>query len=122
MKTFKSEIIWREFVHNLLWYFPEIHNKSIKRKFDNFKLSDNNKNFDLWAKGLTGYPIVDAGMRELWSTGWMHNRVRMITASFLTKHLLLPWQLGEAWFWNTLVDADPASNASGWQWVARMWG
>ena len=118
LETFKSEIIWREFSHNLLWYFPEIHKKSIKRKFENFKWNFNNKNFDLWTKGLTGYPIVDAGMRELWSTGWMHNRVRMITASFLTKHLLLPWQLGESWFWNTLIDADPASNPSGWQWVS----
>ena len=67
---------------------------------------------------MTGYPIVDAGMRELWSTGWMHNRIRMVTASFLTKHLLLPWQMGEKWFWNTLLDADPASNTSGWQWVS----
>ena len=92
--------------------------KSIKRKFENFKWNSNNKNFGLWTKGLTGYPIVDAGMRELWSTGWMHNRVRMITASFLTKHLLVPWQLGETWFWNTLIDADPASNPSGWQWVS----
>ena len=118
IETFKSEIIWREFAHNLLWLFPKIHNKSIKKKFENFKWNYNKKNFDLWTKGLTGYPIVDAGMRELWSTGWMHNRVRMIAASFLTKHLLLPWQLGETWFWNTLIDADPASNPSGWQWVA----
>ncbi|OUS44591.1 DNA photolyase, FAD-binding/Cryptochrome [Ostreococcus tauri] len=74
--------------------------------------------FDAWTKGQTGYPMVDAGMRQLWQTGWMHNRVRMIVASFLTKHLLLPWQDGEAWFWDTLVDADPANNAASWQWTA----
>jgi deoxyribodipyrimidine photo-lyase len=71
-----------------------------------------------WQKGLTGYPIVDAGLRELWQTGWMHNRVRMITASFLIKHLLTDWRVGEAWFWDTLVDADPANNPASWQWVA----
>ena len=79
---------------------------------------DNSEDYENWCKGQTGYPMVDAGMRQLWQTGWMHNRVRMIVASFLTKHLLLPWQLGEKWFWDTLVDADPASNAASWQWTA----
>ncbi|MFL2813241.1 MAG: cryptochrome/photolyase family protein [Candidatus Puniceispirillales bacterium] len=116
--TYKSEIIWREFAHNLLWYFPDIHEKPIKNEFSKFMWDNSQSNFDLWTKGMTGYPIVDAGMRELWSTGWMHNRIRMVTASFLTKHLLLPWQMGEKWFWNTLLDADPASNTSGWQWVS----
>ena len=116
--TYKSEIIWREFAHNLLWYFPDIHEKPIKNEFSKFTWDKSQSNFDLWTKGMTGYPIVDAGMRELWSTGWMHNRIRMVTASFLTKHLLLPWQMGEKWFWNTLLDADPASNTSGWQWVS----
>ena len=116
--TYKSEIIWREFAHNLLWYFPDIHEKPIKKEFSKFTWDNSQSNFDLWTKGMTGYPIVDAGMRELWSTGWMHNRIRMVTASFLTKHLLLPWQMGEKWFWNTLLDADPASNTSGWQWVS----
>jgi len=116
--TYKSEIIWREFSHNLLWYYPEIDTKPIKNDFLKFKWNNDENNFKLWTEGKTGYPIVDAGMRELWLTGWMHNRVRMITASFLTKHLLLPWQMGEKWFWNTLLDADPASNTSGWQWVS----
>ena len=107
-----------QFAHNLLWYFPDIHENPIKNEFSKFIWDSNQSNFDLWTKGMTGYPIVDAGMRELWSTGWMHNRIRMVTASFLTKHLLLPWQMGEKWFWNTLLDADPASNTSGWQWVS----
>jgi len=116
--TYKSEIIWREFSYNLLWYYPEIHNEPIKNNFLRFEWENDQNHFKLWTEGKTGYPIVDAGMRELWSTGWMHNRVRMITASFLTKHLLLPWQMGEKWFWDTLLDADPASNTSGWQWVS----
>ncbi len=118
INVYKSEIIWREFSHNLLWYFPNIHNSPIKNEFEKFEWDSNEANLIAWKKGLTGYPIVDAGMRELWATGWMHNRVRMIVASFLTKHLLLPWQLGEEWFWDTLLDADPASNTSGWQWVS----
>ena len=118
INVYKSEIIWREFSHNLLWYFPNIHNTPIKNEFEKFEWDNNDTNLIAWKKGLTGYPIVDAGMRELWATGWMHNRVRMIVASFLTKHLLLPWQLGEEWFWDTLLDADPASNTSGWQWVS----
>ena len=118
INVYKSEIIWREFSHNLLWYFPNIHNTPIKNEFEKFEWDNNEANLIAWKKGLTGYPIVDAGMRELWATGWMHNRVRMIVASFLTKHLLLPWQLGEEWFWDTLLDADPASNTSGWQWVS----
>jgi deoxyribodipyrimidine photo-lyase len=118
LETYQSEIIWREFAHNLMWQFPEIHKKPIKKEFEDLNWDDNEELFLKWTKGLTGYPIVDAGMRELWSKGWMHNRVRMVTASFLTKHLLIPWQKGEEWFWDTLLDADAASNTASWQWVA----
>ena len=90
----------------------------IREKFLGFPWRNNTKWFRAWSQGLTGYPIVDAGMRELWTTGWMHNRVRMVVASFLTKHLNIPWQRGAEWFWDTLVDADLASNTMSWQWVA----
>ena len=96
----------------------KLQKKPIQSKFNKFPWLKDNKNLKKWQKGYTGIPIVDAGMRQLYGTGWMHNRVRMIVASFLTKHLLLPWQLGEEWFWDTLLDADPASNTSGWQWVS----
>ncbi len=115
---FLSELGWREFSYHLLHHFPEIPEKAFKEQFDDFPWLGNKKHLHAWQQGQTGYPMVDAGMRELWQTGFMHNRVRMVVASFLTKHLLLPWQLGEAWFWDCLVDADLASNGCSWQWVA----
>ena len=116
--NFLSEIGWREFSYHLLFHFPEMPTISLRPQFRDFPWREDEALFTLWAKGLTGYPIVDAGMRELWHTGWMHNRVRMIVASFLTKDLLLPWQKGASWFWDTLVDADIANNSASWQWVS----
>jgi deoxyribodipyrimidine photo-lyase len=116
--VFLSEIAWREFSYHLLHHFPSLPVASFREAFEDFPWQEAPADLAAWQRGRTGYPIVDAGMRELWHTGWMHNRVRMIVASFLTKHLLLPWQAGEAWFWDTLVDADLASNAASWQWVA----
>lgn len=114
-----AEIGWREFSYHLLYHFPELSFRNFQRKFDAFTWDSNyEENLRRWQQGMTGYPIVDAGIRELWTTGWMHNRVRMIVASFLTKHLMIPWQQGEAWFWDTLVDADLANNTASWQWVA----
>lgn len=115
---FRKEVGWREFSWHLLANEPTLAEKNHNPKFDGFPWLDNEKAFSAWRKGLTGYPIVDAGMRQLWQTGWMHNRVRMVVASFLTKHLMIDWRKGEDWFWDTLVDADPASNAASWQWVA----
>jgi deoxyribodipyrimidine photo-lyase len=115
---FLAEIGWREFNYNILAQHPQLATRNLKPAFDAFPGRRAPDHLDAWRKGLTGYPIVDAGMRQLWRTGWMHNRVRMITASFLIKHLLVDWREGEAWFWDTLVDADPASNPGGWQWVA----
>ena len=115
---FRKEVGWREFAWHLLVNNPALPEKNHNPRFDDFPWLDNSKSLDAWQKGLTGYPVVDAGMRQLWQTGWMHNRVRMIVASFLTKHLLIDWRKGEDWFWDTLVDADPASNAASWQWVA----
>ena len=115
---FLAEVGWREFSHHLLYHFPHLPERNYKESFDAFPWDDNEANFRKWCRGQTGYPIVDAGMRELWTTGFMHNRVRMVAASFLIKHLLIPWQKGEAWFWDTLVDADLASNSASWQWVA----
>ncbi len=115
---FIKELGWREFSYNLLHHFPEFPEKNFQKKFDRFPWKDDNHAFNAWKRGMTGYPIVDAGMRELWATGWMHNRVRMIVASFLIKDLLIDWRRGEAWFWDTLVDADLANNAASWQWVA----
>ncbi|MBY0502178.1 MAG: DNA photolyase family protein [Alphaproteobacteria bacterium] len=116
--SFLKEIAWREFAYYLLYHFPELPTKSLRRQFDQFPWIKDKEYLQKWQKGMTGYPIVDAGMRELWKTGWMHNRVRMITASFLVKHLLISWQEGAAWFYDTLVDADIANNALNWQWVA----
>ncbi len=116
--AFLRELVWREFSYHLLFHWPDFPTKAFRPEFDAFPWAENPSALDAWQQGRTGYPIVDAGMRELWQTGWMHNRVRMITASFLIKDLLLPWQQGEAWFWDTLVDADLASNAASWQWVA----
>ena len=116
--TFLSEIGWREFSNYLLYYFPELPRKNLQKKFDNFSWDNNPLFLKAWQKGQTGYPIIDAGMRELWSTGYMHNRLRMIVGSFLVKNLLLHWHEGEKWFWDCLVDANLASNSSGWQWIA----
>ena len=116
--VFLSEIAWREFSHVLLHFNPELAHKNYNSNFDRMPWLSNAHALGAWQTGQTGYPVVDAGMRQLWHTGWMHNRVRMIVASFLTKHLLLPWQAGETWFWDTLVDADPAINAASWQWTA----
>ncbi len=117
-EKFLSEIGWREFNYNILAAHPRLETENVKSAFDAFPWRTSAPELLAWRRGLTGYPMVDAGMRQLWRTGWMHNRVRMITASFLIKHLLLDWRLGEAWFWDTLVDADPASNPGNWQWVA----
>lgn len=116
--TFLSEVVWREFSHNLLYHFPHLPTEPLKEEFANFPWENAPELLQAWQRGMTGYPIVDAGMRELWATGWMHNRVRMITASFLIKDLMIHWKEGEAWFWDTLVDADLASNSASWQWVA----
>lgn len=117
-ERFLSEIGWREFSYYLLYHFPLLPNANYKSNFDIFPW-ENDKNFlKRWQTGMTGYPIVDAGMRELWHTGYMHNRVRMIVASFLTKDLFIDWRLGASWFLDTLVDADLASNSASWQWVA----
>lgn len=117
-ESFLKELIWREFSYHLLWHRPEMPHVPLKPIFSRFPWRNDPVALKAWQRGRTGYPIVDAGMRELWHTGWMHNRVRMITASFLIKHLLIPWQEGEAWFWDTLVDADLAANSASWQWVA----
>ncbi len=115
---FMRQLIWREFCTQLLYHFPHMPEDPLRAEFAAFAWRKDQKALRAWQKGQTGYPIVDAGMRELWTTGWMHNRVRMIVASFLVKHLLLPWRAGEDWFWDTLLDADLANNAANWQWVA----
>ncbi len=115
---FVSEIGWREFSHHLLYHFPHTPDAPLRAEWNAFPCAENSDGLRAWSRGLTGYPIVDAGMRELWTTGWMHNRVRMIVASFLVKDLFLPWQEGAKWFWDTLVDADLAANTLGWQWTA----
>ena len=118
IEVFKSELGWREFAYYLLYHFPYLQKKNLKSNFDNFQWLDDQINFKKWSKGLTGIPIVDAGMRELWQTGYMHNRTRMIVSSFLVKNLLIHWRRGEEWFWDCLFDADAASNSASWQWVA----
>lgn len=115
---FLSEIGWREFSAHLLAHTPDLPHRNLRSEFDAFPWVDNVDALTAWQKGKTGIPIVDAGMRELWQTGYMHNRVRMIAASFLVKHLLIDWRQGAAWFWDTLVDADLANNSASWQWVA----
>jgi len=116
--SFLSEVVWREFSYHLLFHWPELPEMSWRPEFREFPWDEDKHALHAWQRGQTGYPIVDAAMRQLYEIGWMHNRCRMITASFLIKDLLIPWQRGEAWFWDTLVDADLASNAAGWQWTA----
>ncbi|KTD62486.1 cryptochrome/photolyase family protein [Legionella shakespearei] len=117
-ETYLAELGWREFSYQLLYHFPQLMEANFKPQFDAFPWQNDEEGLRLWQRGLTGYPIVDAGMRELWHTGYMHNRVRMIVASFLTKHLMIDWRRGAAWFWDTLLDADLANNSASWQWVA----
>lgn len=117
-EKFLKELLWREFSYHLIHHWPDLPEKAFRPEFNEFPWRSDTKALHAWQEGRTGYPLVDAGMRELWATGYMHNRVRMIVASFLIKHLLLPWQEGEKWFWDTLVDADIANNAASWQWVA----
>ena len=117
-EVFLKELVWREFAYHVFYYLPDLPTTPMYERFAEFPWEQDATALQAWQQGRTGYPMVDAGMRELWQTGHMHNRVRMVTASFLVKHLLLPWQDGEAWFWDTLVDADLAVNAFSWQWVA----
>jgi deoxyribodipyrimidine photo-lyase len=115
---FVTELGWREFAHHLLFYFPDTANHPLRAEFKDFAWRQDTAALKAWQQGRTGYPIVDAGMRQLWATGWMHNRVRMIVVSFLVKDLLISWENGARWFWDTLVDADLAQNTLGWQWTA----
>jgi deoxyribodipyrimidine photo-lyase len=119
-RVFLKELGWREFAHHLLFHFPSTPEQPLRPEFQRFPWAEDRGGVrrKAWQAGMTGYPIVDAGMRQLWRSGWMHNRVRMIVASFLIKHLMISWTEGAAWFWNTLVDADLASNTLGWQWSA----
>ena len=117
-EKFCAEVAWREFSIQLMESFPDLATRNFREGFDRLQWRDDPAGLDAWTRGQTGYPIVDAGMRQLWATGWMHNRVRMIVASFLIKDLLVDWREGERWFWDTLVDADAAVNAQNWQWVA----
>ena len=118
-EAFSRELVWREFAHQLLYHFPHTADRPLDQRFERFAWArDYGDRLKAWQQGQTGYPLVDAGMRELWHTGWMHNRVRMVAASFLTKNLLIPWEEGARWFWDTLVDADLANNTLGWQWTA----
>jgi deoxyribodipyrimidine photo-lyase len=115
---FTNELIWREFSAHLLHHFPTLATDAFRPDYDRMPWINDAGQLRAWMNGQTGYPVVDAGMRELWATGYMHNRVRMVAASFLIKHLLIPWQRGAAWFWDTLLDADLANNSASWQWVA----
>ena len=117
-EPFLRQILWREFANSFAYYFPKSTDYSWKEKFEKYPWENNSEYINKWQKGQTGYPIVDAGMRQLWQTGWMHNRTRMIVGSFLVKDLLIHWLEGARWFWDTLVDADIANNTLGWQWVA----
>ena len=118
LDKFLSELGWREFSHHLLYHFPSLPQDNWRQAFDAYPWRESDDDLHAWHCGMTGYPFVDAGLRELWQTGYMHNRVRMVAASFLVKHLRIHWHHGEAWFWDTLVDADMANNAASWQWVA----
>ena len=115
---FVTELGWREFAYHSLFHFPHTPKQPLRREFAHFPWRSDPDHLRAWQRGKTGYPLVDAGMRELWTTGWMHNRVRMVVGSFLVKNLLQPWQSGAEWFWDTLVDADLANNTLGWQWIA----
>jgi deoxyribodipyrimidine photo-lyase len=117
-EAFLRQLYWREFSHHLLHAFPDLPRTPLREACADFPWGQSDAHLDAWQRGMTGYPIVDAGMRELWRTGWMHNRLRMVAASLLVKHLLIPWQDGAAWFHDTLVDADEANNSVNWQWVA----
>jgi len=117
-EMFIRQLIWRDFAYQLLYHFPHTTTEPLNEKFKQFQWADGNEELQAWKNGKTGYPLVDAGMRELWETGFMHNRVRMVAASFLVKHLLIHWKHGANWFFDTLVDADLANNTMGWQWVA----
>lgn len=117
-ESYLREVGWREFSYHLLWHFPDTPTDPLDERFADFEWRDDPEGLERWQQGRTGIPLVDAGMRELWHTGWMHNRLRMVTASFLTKNLLIPWQAGSRWFWDTLADADLANNTQGWQWTA----
>jgi deoxyribodipyrimidine photo-lyase len=118
VESFIREIGWREFAHHLLYHYPFTVDTPLDRRFADLPWRTDARLLEAWQQGRTGYPIVDAGLRELWHTGWMHNRVRMIAASLLCKNLGQPWLEGAKWFWDTLVDADLASNTLGWQWTA----
>ncbi|WP_026549923.1 deoxyribodipyrimidine photo-lyase [Arthrobacter sp. Br18] len=119
IRVFGSELGWREFCWQLLYFNPELATKNYRPEFDAFAWESSTRSeLQAWQEGRTGYPLVDAGMRQMWETGWMHNRIRMVTGSFLIKNLLIDWRVGEQWFWDCLVDADTASNAANWQWVA----
>jgi deoxyribodipyrimidine photo-lyase len=117
-ETYLKELGWRDFAHHLLWQFPDLPATPFIERFAAFPWRNDAAGLKAWQRGLTGYPVVDAGMRQLWTTGWMHNRVRMVVGSFLVKHLLIDWREGETWFWDCLVDADLANNAFNWQWIA----
>jgi deoxyribodipyrimidine photo-lyase len=116
-RDYLREIVWREFAYHVLFHFPHTANSALKPKFNDLPWAMNPDYFERWTQGQTGYPIIDAGMRQLWRIGWMHNRVRMIVGSFLTKDLMISWVDGARWFWDTLVDADLAQNTLNWQWV-----
>ena len=115
---FLRQLLWREFANQFLYHFPKSPQKSWKVEFEKYQWQKSSKLLSAWKRGETGYPIIDAGMRQLWETGWMHNRARMIVGSFLTKDLHIHWLEGAKWFWNTLLDADLANNTLGWQWVS----
>jgi len=117
-EAYLRQLVWREFAHHLLFHFPHTTDRPMREEFSAFPWTEDSAGLEAWRKGETGYPLVDAGMRELWKTGFMHNRVRMVAASFLVKDLRVPWQEGARWFWDTLVDADLANNTLGWQWTA----
>lgn len=117
-EIFLRQIGWREFAYYLLYHFPHMPSQPLKSSFNTFNWGNNSSLLHAWQKGMTGYPVVDAAMRQLWQTGWMHNRARMIAGSFLVKDLLIDWRKGARWFWDTLVDADLANNSMGWQWIS----
>ena len=117
-EPYLRQLAWREFAHHLLYHHPASAEQPLRPGFGRMPWRDDPTALAAWRQGRTGYALVDAGMRQLWQTGWMHNRARMVAASFLTKHLLIDWRAGARWFWDTLVDADLANNTLGWQWVA----